>query len=145
MVLPALAAGALAGSAMLLLAHLAPFFGAGNFIKELEDPHIFQKPISHREGQLIGVLIHLVLSMLFAGVYALLVEHAWVKGFELVPLILWSVVMTIFVGGVILPLEGHGIFGLKEDAWFPVDLLLANALWAVLFWWFLRLWSNLPV
>jgi hypothetical protein len=141
MLLTALFAGALAGAIMLLLSHLAPFIGAGNFVRDLDNPHFFGKQITQREAHFLGILIHLFLSAGFGGIFALLVMGGVVTGYGFGTLMIWGVVVTMFMGGVVLPLEGHGLFGTREDAWFPVDLFLTNMGWALLFWWMIHLWT----
>jgi hypothetical protein len=143
MILISAMAGTLAGIVMLLLSHLAPIVGAGNFVKDIDTPRVFGKEISRREATIIGALVHVLISAVFGGMYAHLVQQGFIAGFHLWNMLGWSVIMTIFVGGVVMPLEGHGIFGTKEDAWFPVDLILTNTIWAILFWWLIRLWSTL--
>ncbi len=128
---------------MLFLSHLAPYFGAGNFVFDLDEPRVFGRKVSRREAHLLGVLVHLVLTGVFGGLYAYLVQNGVFADFSLLPLLGWSLFVTVFMGGIVMPLGGHGVFGVKEDAWFPVDLLLTNAGWAIVFWWILRLWPNI--
>jgi hypothetical protein len=137
-----LAAGAIAGAITLFLAHLAPMFGAGNFVRDLDEPHVFKRAISRREAHLLGVLLHLLMTAAFGGLYAYLVAAGVFLDFSLLPILGWGLVFTLFMGGVVMPIEGHGIFGVREDAWFPVDLLLTHVGWAVVFWWIIRLWPN---
>ena len=140
MILQALDDGAIAAVVLLFFSHIAPRFGAGNFILDVDEPHLFGKSITRREAHLVGALLHVLISMAFAGLYAYGVKFGLISDFGILPILGWSVVMTIFIGGVILPLEGHGIFGVKEDSWFPVDLLLTNVMWGILFWWLVTLW-----
>ncbi len=140
MIFTATVAGVLAGAIVLFLSHVAPLFGAGNFVKDLDNPHIFGRKVTHREMHLLGILTHLLVSAWFGGIYGWLVVVGIFSGYGLFLILGWSVILTLFVGGVILPLDGHGLFGVREDAWFPVDLFLANIGWAILFWWILNLW-----
>jgi len=142
MIFAALVAGAFAGTILLFFAHLAPSIGAGNFIRDLDQPRLLGKDLSLREAHFMGALLHLVLSAVFGGVYAYFVRIGAFADFGLLPLLGWSVIITLFTGGIILPLEGHGLFGVKEDAWFPVDLILTSVAWAVLFWWMITLWPG---
>ncbi len=140
MILIALASGTIAGVIMLLFSHLAPVFGAGNFVRDIDQPRLFRRTVTRREGHFVGILVHILLSAIFGGGYAYLAELGIFPGYHLLSILGWSVVLTVFVGGVLLPIEGHGIFGVKEDAWFPVDLFLTTIGWGVLFWWIVRLW-----
>ena len=142
-ILPALCVGASVGALTLFLSHIAPFVGAGNFIRDIDQPRLFGRTITRREGHLVGVCIHIVLSAVFGGVFGLLVDLGVAPGFGIVPLLAWGVLLALVTGVVILPLEGHGFFGVKEDAWFPVDLLLTNALWALFMWIIMGIWQGL--
>jgi hypothetical protein len=140
MYLTAASAGIIAGAIILFLAHIAPRFGAGNFIRDIDEPRIFGRELTRRESHLIGVLTHLTVSGVFGCAFAILIQLGIFQGFDVIPILIWSAVLFVFMGGVIIPLEGHGIFGIKEDAWFPFDLLMSNILWGVLFWMTMRLW-----
>lgn len=140
MIIAALAFGTLAGAILLFLSHIAPSLGAGNFIRDIDEPHAFGRDITHREAHFLGALIHLTLSGIFGGLFAYLVTVGVFADFSILSLLGWALITALFLGGVVLPLEGHGIFGVKEDAWFPVDLVLTSVGWAVLFWVFMHLW-----
>lgn len=144
-ILAAIGAGASAGGILLFLSHVAPRLGAGNFIRNLDRPLLFGKIVTRREAHFIGILTHLALSSVFGGAYALLAMLGLVSGFEFIPLVVWGLILTVFVGGVLLPLEGHGLFGWREDNWFPVDLVLTNLLWSLFFWWLMRIWLGLAI
>ena len=139
MILLALVGGAMSGVILLFFSHVAPRFGAGNFIRDLDEPRAFGKELTRREAHLLGALLHLLTSIVAAGTFAVLVAQFVFSGFGLLPLLGCGMVMTLVIGGVLLPLEGHGLFGFKEDPWFPVDLFLTNVLWSVLFWWIMRI------
>ena len=140
MILAGLIVGTIAGAILLFLSYLAPYVGAGNFIPELHDTDVLGKRLTRREGQFVGMLTHIVASAFFGALYAALVEWHVVYDFSIIHLLEWSLVMTLIIGGIVMPLEGHGLFGLKEDSWFPIDLLITNVNWAVLFWWLIPMW-----
>ncbi|HWQ99819.1 MAG TPA: hypothetical protein VN397_03160 [Candidatus Methylomirabilis sp.] len=121
--------GGAAGALMLFLSHIAPWFGAGNFVRDLDELRLFGRTYSRREGHVIGVFIHLFLSFFFGALYGFGVDQGIASGFGVWPLVTYAVLLTVFVGGVVMPLEGHGIFGVREDDWFPIDLLLTNLGW----------------
>ncbi|MEK7473747.1 MAG: hypothetical protein AAB668_03425 [Patescibacteria group bacterium] len=133
-------AGMAAGAILAILSHLAPRFGAGNFIQDKDIPTLFGKPISRREAYLVGMFAHLSLSAFFGLLFALFVEIGWFPGFLYVPMLLFVVGLTLVVGLVVMPLEGHGVFGRKHDAWFMVDALITNVIWGHLFLLLARLW-----
>ena len=125
---------------MLFLSHIAPRFGAGNFIEDTDRPHVFGKEISRREAHLIGILTHLILSVLSGFGFAYGVQQGWISGYTYIPLLLWCLAISLFFGIIVMPLEGHGLFGRKHDAWFFADSLLTNLLWGHLFLVLMRLW-----
>ncbi len=133
-------AGMCAGAIMLFLSHIAPAFGAGNFIQDLDRPQFFGRDISRREAHLLGILVHLCMSLLFGLGYAILVNFNVVSGFEIIPALVYGGIAALFTGLVVMPIEGHGIFGNKHDDWFIADVVLTNLLWAVLFIGLVRLW-----
>lgn len=139
-----LASGIIAGSILLLVAHMAPYFGAENVIQDIDRPTLFGNALTRRESHLLGALVHLAASALFGLEYAFLVQMRVFDDVSLISILGWGVVFALFVGGVLLPLEGHGLFGVKEDAWFPVDLFLTSVLWSVVFWWLMKLWYAYP-
>jgi hypothetical protein len=126
-------AGLAAGGIMILLSHLAPRFGAGAFVKDVDVIRCFGRTCSRRESHVIGVTIHAILYSFFGLIYAFGASAGIVSGYGALPLCLYALIMTVFLGGVIMPLEGHGLFGLKEDHWFAADLLLANIGWVILY------------
>ncbi len=134
-------AGLAAGGVMVFLSHVAPRLGAGNYIREVFEPVVLGRILSRREAQLVGVLFHLLLSLLFGIGFAFFVGQHWLSGFFVHSLFAWSVVMTLVIGLIIMPLEGHGWFGLKHDAWFMIDAFLTNLIWGFLFLGFVRLWT----
>lgn len=140
----AIMAGVSAGAVTLFLAHVAPWLGAGSFVRDIDQPRLFGASVTRREAHIVGIAVHLALSAVFGGVFGLLVTFRIFPGFEYLWSMVWGVVLAIIAGVVILPLEGHGFFGLNEDAWFPVDLLLSSLLWSLLFAWFVRLWIGTP-
>jgi len=140
MILSAASAGFSVGAILLILSHLAPRFGAGNFVRDLDQPRLFGRQVTRREAHLVGILVHLIFSGLFGALYGLFVILGIFQNFDLLPILIWSAVQVVFVGGIILPLEGHGIFGIKEDVWFPIDLIILSVSWGILFWFFIKLW-----
>lgn len=136
-------AGLGAGGIILFLSHIAPRFGAGNFVRDLEELNLFGREYTRRESHVIGVFIHLLLCLISGVVYKFGVDLGIASGYGFWPLSVYAVLLTIFFGGVVMPLEGHGLFGIREDVWFPVDLLLTNLGWVFFYSFLLSLW--LPV
>jgi hypothetical protein len=133
-------AGTAAGAILAFFSHVAPRFGGGNFILEREHPRLFGKPISRREAYLVGLLAHLILSGAFGFMFALLVLFGIFASFSYGAMLWFVAGLTLLVGLVIMPMEGHGFFGRGHDAWFMIDALLTNFLWGNLFLLLIRLW-----
>jgi hypothetical protein len=144
-VFAAMGAGASAGAILLFLSHIAPKFGAGNFVRDLDKPILLGRSVTRREAHFVGMFLHLVMSAVFGAGYAVLADHGLVSGFDPLPIFAWGLGLACVNGLVVFPIEGHGIFGIKEDSWFPVDLVITNLLWAALFWWLMRLWLGLAI
>lgn len=135
-------AGIAAGAILTVLSHLAPFVGAGNVIRDLDEPRVFGKKITQREAHMIGILVHLLFSLTNGALFAWFVSLGWVSGFHLLPILGWSFACLLVQGGIVMPLEGHGFFGMKHDAWFPVDVFLTNMIWGFLYLFLIPLWTS---
>jgi hypothetical protein len=133
-------AGFAAGAIMTFLSHIAPRFGAGNFIRDIDQPKVFGRDISRREAHLLGILVHLCLSLVFGVIYAYLIEIEIVSGFDWLSITFYSVVLAFFTGLIIMPIEGHGLFGRKHDPWFMIDVILTNLFWGLIYWSLAGLW-----
>lgn len=132
-------AGTASGAILLFFSHVAPWFGAGNFIKDTDQPAAFGRALSRREAHVLGVLIHLIVSALFGFIFGAAVASG-LASFSIVPILIWSLFVTFFMGVVIMPLEGHGFFGIKHDAWFAIDVLITNFLWGFMYLGLVKLW-----
>ncbi len=133
-------AGIVAGGAMILLSHVAPRYGAGAYAKDVDVIRCFGRACSRRESHVIGITVHMILYAFFGLLYAVGAEQGIVTGFGAVPLFIYAILVTLTIGGIFLPLEGHGLFGMREDRWFMIDLVLANLGWAVLYGAFMGIW-----
>lgn len=125
-------AGTAAGAILLALSHIAPRFGARIPVRDLDQVCILGHDCSRREAHLIGMLLHLSLSLVFGALYTLGIQQGVITH-HLWWLAVHAVAITLFVGLVVMPLEGHGLFGTKEDPWFVADLVITNILWTALF------------
>ncbi len=133
-------AGGVAGVLLTLASHVAPWFGAGNFVRDLDEPCVFGKAISHREAHFLGILVHMIVCILSGVGFAFFVTRGWLSGFAVLPMLCWAIGFALFSGLVIMPLEGHGFFGRRHDAWFMIDGLLTNLFWGGLYLLLVRLW-----
>lgn len=147
MVLFGAIAGIVAGGIMILLSHLAPRYGASpaggginEYVKDIDVIHCFGRKCSRRESHVIGITVHTILYMFFGLLYAVGVDQGIVSGFGIIPLFFYLLLMTVMLGGIIMPLEGHGIFGVREDKWFVIDLAILNFGWVILYGAFMSIW-----
>ena len=124
--------GIAAAAAVTALAHVAPRLGLQAFRSDVDAARFCGREFSRRESHVIGIFIHLVLYGCF-GMFFGAMNAAGVVSVHAAPLVAYAIVLTAFIGGVIVPLEGHGLFGWHEDHWFVVDLLVMNAVWVLLF------------
>lgn len=139
-IIAGLCSGALAGAVMIFLSHVAPWFAAGSWVKQSEDPKALGKEITHREAHLLGILVHLIVATISGAVFVLGVDNSYF-GFDFLPYLAFIAVMTVLVGVFVLPFEGHGLFGHKLDRWMGIDLVVTNTLWVLLYALFIHLWN----
>ncbi len=133
-------AGGIAGVILTLFAHVAPRFGAGNFIRDVDEPQVFGRNISHREAHFLGILLHLLMSIVSGMIFAFGVDRAWISGFHILPMLGFATLIMMFSASILMPLEGHGFFGVKHDRWFMIDALLMNIVWGGLYLLLIQLW-----
>lgn len=118
---------------LMLLSAIIPRFFIAKVELRLDSIRFGTKQLSKRESSVLGILFHLILSFFFGVIFgACAVAGMLSQGF--LSFVIYWLFMSIVLGGVILPLEGHGFFGWKEDHWISVDLLAMNVLWVLIFW-----------
>lgn len=133
MILLAGLAGLTAGAIVIFLSHVAPRLGMAEKAPDMDVIRCFGYTCTRRESHVIGVAVHAIFYFVFGMVYGFGVTQGIAAGYAVIPLAVYAVVITIVLGGVVLPLEGHGLFGWREDHWFTADLLASNMVWALLF------------
>jgi hypothetical protein len=133
-------AGIVAGAIMILFSHLASRYGAARYVREIDVIVCFGRTCTRRESHIIGITVHMILYAFFGLLYAVLAEQGVVAGFGAMPLCIYAILVTLTIGGIFLPLEGHGLFGMREDKWFMIDLALANLGWIILYGAFMGIW-----
>ena len=133
-------AGLAAGTVLAFFSHLAPYLRPGDAREQGSGPHLFGHALSQREAHLLGLLIQLALATAFGAAYGWFLQLGWVGSFGILPLLLWSFALAFTTGAIVMPLNGHGLFGHKRDVWFFVNLLITNGIWALLVAGFAALW-----
>jgi len=126
------AAGFAAGAVMILLSHLVLRTG-GDDVRDLDQLRLFGKRYSRRESHIIGIIIHALLYGAAGIVFGALAHFGIFSADEPASYAAYTLILALVFGGVFLPLEGHGLFGAREDAWFAIDLIIANVIWVLLF------------
>jgi hypothetical protein len=81
-----------------------------------------------------GLFIHLLMAALFGALYELIVVKSFVHPYELDNLAVYASFFWLFVGGVIFPIVGLGLFGKKEGKWVWFELLVVHHLFALFVW-----------
>lgn len=79
-----------------------------------------------------SVAVHLLMSTLFGGVYALLVNRLPGLPWSPASLAFYALGYYVVVGGVLLPMIGLGMFGRREGGVVWLELLLASSGYAAL-------------
>jgi hypothetical protein len=127
------AIGVVASGVLVLLSVITPRWFVSEAVHELDVVRFGGRSLSKKESSLVGVLIHFIFSLFF-GVLFGAGMNLGIFDLHLVSMGMYSIVMTLILGGIVLPLEGHGLFGWREDHWIPVDLFAMNVLWVLIFW-----------
>lgn len=125
-------AGFVSALVVMGISHIAPRFGLSAFRRDMDEAKFRGKEFSHRESHVIGFLIHTILYTCF-GIFFGVAETYGIFSVSFSSIAMYALYITIFLGGVVIPLEGHGLFGWNEDHWFCVDLLVMDFIWAFLF------------
>jgi len=81
-----------------------------------------------------GLFIHLLMAALFGALYELIVVKSFVHPYELDNLAVYATFFWLFVGGVIFPVVGLGLFGKKEGEWVWFELLVVHHLFSLFVW-----------
>lgn len=102
-------------------------------VHELDSVRLGRKSSKNRESSALGILMHLVLSFFFGALFGALMRLG-ILSLDIFSVFVYYAAVSLVLGGVILPLEGHGFFGWKEGHWISVDVLAMNAVWMFLFW-----------
>lgn len=82
----------------------------------------------------LGMAVHLLMAALFGALYELIAVKALVKPYGLEGLMVYASFFYLFVGGVIFPLVGAGIFGRKEGKTVWYELLIVHHLFGFFMW-----------
>jgi uncharacterized membrane protein YagU involved in acid resistance len=125
--------GIAASGFLMLCSVLLPKWFVSSAVHELDEVRFGSRVLSERESTILGVLLHFIFSFFFGAAFGTCL-NAGILALNLLSMVIYGAIMVLILGGVVLPLEGHGWFGWKEDHWILVDLIAMNALWALMFW-----------
>lgn len=92
------------------------------------------RKLSNGEVFWLGLFIHLVLAALFGAMYELIVVKSLVDPYHINNLVIYATFFWLFVGGVVFPVVGLGLFGKKEGKWVWLELLVVQYLLAFFIW-----------
>jgi hypothetical protein len=81
-----------------------------------------------------GLFVHLLMAALFGALYELIAVKSLVEPYALGGLMAYSTLYYVFVGGVIFPLVGAGLFGRKEGKTVWYELLAVHHLFGFFVW-----------
>jgi hypothetical protein len=124
-------AGTAGGAVLIFLSFLLPHLGLIQHSRLEADPgHIHHLP--RREANILSVAVHLVLFGILGMILGICVR-AGVASTSIGSVLGAGTIVTLIFGGIILPIEGSGVFGWKEDHWLGIDLFVMNVIWVVLF------------
>lgn len=100
-------------------------------------------PLTRGEVFWFGFMIHLLMAALFGALYELIVVKSLVQPYQLGNLMIYASFFWLFVGGVIFPLVGLGLFGKNEGRWVWFELLVVHHLFALFVWLLVFLFPSL--
>jgi hypothetical protein len=81
-----------------------------------------------------GLFIHLLIAALFGVLYEYLVLTSMVSPYTLGGLLAYAFCFYLFIGGVIFPIVGLGLFGRKEGKTVWYELLITHHLLGFFVW-----------
>lgn len=129
-------AGTAGGAVLIFLSFLLPHLNLIRHPRLEADPgHIHHLP--RREANIVSVGVHLVLFGILGMLFGLCIRSGLATA-SFGSIVTAGFIVTIIFGGIILPIEGSGFFGWKEDHWLGIDLFVMNSVWVVLFFLFIH-------
>lgn len=99
---------------------------------------LFGRKLTDGEVFVVSLLLHLVISTLAGGIYALFAESGWLfitnDPYALPSLLIFFAFAWIVVGSLIFPLLGLGFFGRREGKHVWLEMLIMHELLAFGYW-----------
>jgi hypothetical protein len=86
---------------------------------------------------ILGILIHLVTSLVFGLVYALSTRIVEFDSRSVIPIAIYIFLLWLAMLFVALPIAGQGLFGKKAGNAVWLEQLFLHAVFGVAFWWVL--------
>lgn len=127
------AIGVVTSVAMMIVSAFIPRWFVSKAEHQLDVVRLRGRIFSKQESSILGVLLHIVFSLFFGVVFGVGMSFG-IFSLQISSMAVYFVAMSLVLGGIVLPIEGHGLFGWREDHWIPVDLLAMNVLWIFIFW-----------
>ena len=107
------AIGIVASGVLVLLSAIVPRWFVSEAVHELEVFRFGSKTLSKKGSRLVGILVHFIFSLFFGILFGAGMTIGFFQ-LNLASMGTLSIIMTLILGGIILPLEGHGLFGWRE-------------------------------
>ncbi len=101
------------------------------------------RKLSRGEVFWLGMFIHLLTAALFGAGYQFLSAHGLVHPYRLGNMLVYASCFYLFIGGVMFPAAGCGLFGSKEGKTVWYELLIVHHLFAVFMWLAIWFWPVL--
>jgi hypothetical protein len=127
------AIGVTASCVLILFSFLLPRWFVSTAVHQIDAFRFGDRIFSKKESQTLGVFIHLIFSMFFGALFGVGMNMG-IFDVGLLSMTIYLVIISLILGGIVLPVEGHGLFGWREDHWIPVDLIAMNTVWIFIFW-----------
>jgi hypothetical protein len=84
---------------------------------------------------ILGIIIHLITSLIFGLVYALLTRIVKFESRSVMPIAIYIFLLWLAMLFVALPIAGQGLFGKKVGNSVWIEQLFLHAVFGVAFWW----------
>ncbi|MDD4995353.1 MAG: hypothetical protein PHW53_02735 [Patescibacteria group bacterium] len=128
-------AGGIGGIVMAILIHLAPLIASKKYLPDIDKYFFLGRHFSAREVHLFGIFIQLALSVIFGGIYILLVDQKIIfHDFHYVSILFYGVLVWLAKGAILTPLLGAGFFGAKQGKYVWLEMFIIHQIYALVFW-----------
>lgn len=100
----------------------------------LDVRRIWGVSMPHKDVLFLSVLFHVLVSVLFCGLYAGLVQFGVLDSFAFLHITLYATIFYFCIGLIVAPALGLGIFGKNEGRFVWLELLISHVLYLASYW-----------